>query len=242
MVLNKTSIILAAALFLSLSANFFMAGLMLGNAVSEPPPVQITDAAQSPDEARRAEWQQREEALRAALSGPDRDIVSAATQAHRVTFDEMKGQMDAARQSVMAAMSAEPFDQQALDAAIQAETELKGSLLREMYSARRAVLEKLSPEGREILQKMSPLRRRGGKEGHGPDISGTDHHEQERIDRSRMDRDGRPGMRGDRAERLERRGDSRPMRSPPGSPRAEDRRPPAPQQQDMPPVQSAVEP
>jgi hypothetical protein len=241
MVLNKTSIILAAALFLSLSANFFMAGLMLGNAVSGTPPVQVTDAAQNPDDARRAEWQQREEALRAALSGPDRDIVSAATQAHRVTFDEMKGQLDAARQSVMAAMSVEPFDQQALDAAIQAETELKGNLLREMYSARRAVMEKLSPEGREILQKMSPLRRRSGKEGYGPDMSDTDYRGRERMERAH-DRDGRPGMRADRAERLERRGDSRPMRPPPGSPRAEDRRPPAPQEQDVPPVPPAVEP
>jgi hypothetical protein len=232
MVLNKTSIILAAALFLSLSANFFMAGLMLGNAVSGPPPAQIAEVPTNADDARRAEWQQREEALRAALSGPDREIVSAATEAHRVTFDEMKGELDVARQSVMAAMAAEPFDQQVLDNAIQAETELKARLLREMYSARRAVMEKLSPEGREILQKMSPLRRRGGKEGPGPDMSATDH-------RDRMDRER---LRGDRAQRLQHRGESRPMRAPPGSPRAEDRRPPGPQQMDRSPAPPVVEP
>jgi len=240
MVLNKTSIVLAAGLFLSLSANFFMAGLMLGNAVSDSPPAPVSAAPQNPDDARRAEWKQREEALRAALSAPDREIVSAATEAHRVTFDAMKAKLDDARQAVMTAMSAEPFDQQALDAAIQTETELKASLLREMYSARRAVMEKLSPEGREILQKMSPLRRHGSKEGPTQDMKGFDHH----GPKDRMDRDDHwKGPRAERAERLERRGDSRPMRLPPGSPRPEDHRPPAAQPQpDMPPASPVVEP
>ena len=73
MVFNKLSMALAAALFLSLSVNFFMAGLMLGNAVSPQPPVAEEQKTQmSPEEARRAEWQKRDEALRAALSPADR--------------------------------------------------------------------------------------------------------------------------------------------------------------------------
>jgi len=164
MVFNKFSLALAAALFLSLSVNFFLAGLMLGQAVSPHPPVTASEAQPrlSPDDARRAEWKKRDEALRAALSSADRAVVQKHTEANKESFEAMKAELDAARQRVTAALAAEPFDQDALDAAIEAETAAKAGFLREMYRARRAVMEELSPEGRKVFQEMNPMRRRGG--------------------------------------------------------------------------------
>lgn|GEM_PF-1280405 len=232
MVLNKLSMTLAAALFLSLSVNFFLAGLMLGNAVSPQHPVLAEEAQtrMSPDEARRAEWQKRDEALRAALSAADRAIVQNHTEANKQAFEAMKTRLDDARQSVAAAMTAEPFDPEALDAAIETETEVKATFMREMYSARRAVMEELSPEGRQIFQEMNPLRRRGGHrsspdaEAPGPE-GRRPPHPQGRQDAA----EGEERMRGRMMERRERMEHMRPMRQappPPGSARPEEKAPP----------------
>lgn len=233
MVFNKLSMTLSAALFLSLSVNFFLAGLMLGNAVSTPKPAaaEETQARMSPEEARRAEWQKRDEALRAALSPADRDIVQSHTEANKQIFEELKTKLDEARQSVAAAMTAEPFDQQALDAAIEAETEAKAMFMREMYRARRAVMEELSPEGRKTFQEMNPLRRRGG---HRPPPSEAEAGmpEERRAPRLR-DRQGPEGEEGamrermmERRERIEQMRQMRQAPSPPGSARPEEKAPP----------------
>lgn len=230
MVFNKLSMALAAALFLSLSVNFFMAGLMLGNAVSPQPPVAEEQKTQmSPEEARRAEWQKRDEALRAALSPADRDIVQAHTEANKQTFEELKTKLDAARQNVASAMTADPFDQAALDAAIEAETEIKATFMREMYSARRAVTEELSPEGRKIFQEMNPLRRRGGHRPPPPEDSRGDQAGQtddRPMERMRGDAPMRERLK-ERRERMEQMRDMRRAPPPPGSARPEDTAPPS---------------
>lgn len=231
MVFNKLSMALAAALFLSLSMNFFMAGLMLGNAVAPQPAAAAEQPAQiSPDEARRAEWQKRDEALRAALSPADREIVQAHTEANKQTFEGMKTTLDEARQRVAAAMMSDPFDQAALDAAIEAETEIKATFMREMYRARRAVTEELSPEGRKIFQDMNPLRRRSGHRPPSPDNPAAQDGQAERL--SPPNREGNPRAEAPPLrERLkERRGSARDPRHappPPGSARPEDAAPPS---------------
>ncbi len=228
MVFNKLSMALAAALFLSLSVNFFLAGLMLGNAVSTKPAV-VDDgkAEMSPEEARRAEWQKRDEALRAALSPADREVVQSHTEVNKQKFEELKARMDDARQGVAVAMTADPFDQAALDAAIEAETEVKTMFMREMYRARRAVTEELSPEGRKIFQEMNPLRRRGSHRP--PPEPGADSNNREdsrpmrpRSMEERAGEEGRDRMMERRA-RIERMQQMRNASPPPGSTRPEDK-------------------
>lgn len=230
MVFNKLSMALAAALFLSLSVNFFLAGLMLGNAISpKPAGIEDTQGQMSPEDARRAEWQKREEALRTALSSADREIVQNHTEENKQKFEELKTQLDDARQSVAAAMTADPFDQQALDTAIEAETEAKAMFMREMYSARRAVMEELSPEGRKTFQEMNPLRRSGSHRSPPGEDAGLPKDRQDRRAlrprdmEERSVEDGYP-ERADRA--MERRERLRLMRNappPPGSKRPEDK-------------------
>lgn len=161
---QKIIAVLAAALFLSLSVNFFLAGLMLGDAVAptvtaevpkDKPPV-------SSREQRRAEWQKREEALHAALSDADREVMKEAKEAYDGIFNELRGALDEARAKVAAAMEAEPLDQEVLDDAIAAEAAIKSRLLQEMTAARQKTLEGLSPEGRSLLRQMIPMRRAGG--------------------------------------------------------------------------------
>lgn len=164
--------VLAAGLFLSLSVNFFLAGRMLGDAMH----TEIATPAAAPDtpperDSRREEWKKREEALHAALSDEDRAIMVAAKAEHDALFEAMREKLDAARSRVGEAMEAEPFDQAALDAAIAGEGAVKSELLNEMAAARRAVMERLSPEGRKTLREMMPMRR-GKDKGRGHEMRG----------------------------------------------------------------------
>jgi len=158
---QKLTVVLAAALFLSLSVNFFLAGLMLGDAVA---PAVLSDAPKdkpvaSSREQRRAEWQKREEALYAALSEADREVMKQAKAAYDAIFDELRRALDESRAKVAAATEAEPLDQEVLDDAIATEAAIKSRLLQEMTAARLKTMERLSPEGRALLRQMMPMRR-----------------------------------------------------------------------------------
>lgn len=224
MAMNKVSMGLAAALFLSLSVNFFLAGLMLGNALTPDQPPVVAEEKTAPEDSRRMEWKKREEALRAALSPADQEILQQSTEAHKEKFDRLKADLDAARQDVATAMATEPFDQAALDAAIEAETTQKAHFMREMFRARRSVMEQLSPEGRKAFQEMNPMRRRGHRappEGHREDDSPP----------PRAETSGHEDIRRQRRERLEKWQErralpERPTPLPPGSPRPEEMPPP----------------
>lgn len=162
---QKLTVVLAAALFLSLSVNFFLAGLMLGDAVA---PAVSSDVPKdrptaSSREQRRAEWQKREEILHAALGEADRAVMKKSKEAYDAIFDELRRDLDGARAKVVATMEAEPLDQEALDDAIASEAAIKSRLLQEMTAARQKTMDQLSPEGRALLRQMMPMRRSGGK-------------------------------------------------------------------------------
>ena len=162
---NKLTIILAAALFLSLSVNFFLAGLMLGDAVAPaaqaPLPVQ-NGPQQDIREIRRAEWQRQEQALHAAMSEEDRAVMLRIKQEYDEVFEGLRAALDEARAAVAAATEAEPLDQEVLDDAIATEAAIKSELLQEMTAARIRTVEQLSPEGRKLLREMMPIRRLRG--------------------------------------------------------------------------------
>src|SRR5690606_17145974 len=159
------------------------------------------------------------EALRAALSPADQEILQQSTEANKEKFDALKADLDAARQEVATAMATEPFDQDALDAAIEAETAQKAHFMREMFRARRAVMEQLSPEGRKTFQEMNPMRRRGHRppEAAEDDDSTPPRAEERGLEDKRRQRRERPEQIQDRRALPE-----RPTPLPPGSPRPEE--------------------
>jgi Spy/CpxP family protein refolding chaperone len=152
---DKLVIILGAVLFVSLTANVFMASMMVGNSYMHA----------GEGDARHAEWQKREEELRKQLPEADRKILKAAMQEHRPQFQALRQELEAARQKVSDAESAEPFDQAALDAALRVEQEKKTALLQMMRQTRDQIAQQLSPEGREIFKKLGPGNRGGGGPG-----------------------------------------------------------------------------
>lgn len=147
MTLNKLSIALGISLFLSLSANLFLGGMLLGKTVSRS------------DGKGRAEWEKKDEQLRQALSGDDRKVLQEAMRGSREKFKALREELEAARKSVTEAMSAVPSDQAVLDEFLRIEKEKKAELLRLMQQTRQEALQRLSPEGRDALQKMGGFRR-----------------------------------------------------------------------------------
>lgn len=142
---NKTVVVLGSLLFLSLAGNLFMGGALLGKGYGHQP--------------RHAEWEKRDRELKEKLSEQDRAALKESMAANSERFKALKDRREEAREVVRAAMEAEPFDQQALDAALKAEQEVKMELLTAMREAKAQAMEKLSPEGRAVLEKMGPKKR-----------------------------------------------------------------------------------
>lgn len=146
MKLDKRTMILSAALFVSLVANLFLGGMILGHHLGRAAP---QDA--------RAEWrQQRSEDMRRHLSKADEKILKSAMKDNQKKFEEMRNDLEDIRQDIKAASHAEPFDQETLDAALREENQKKKEIIRLMKDTRREVMKKLSPEGVKILQRMAP--------------------------------------------------------------------------------------
>ena len=180
---DKLVIILGAALFISLSTNLFVAGIMLGRSYNHG------GAPEHAKEEPRAEWQKRDEELRSKLSEPDRAIVKSAMQQRRPQFQALRQALEAAHDKVLDAQGAEPFNKAALDAALHDEAEKKTALVQSLRQARDEVGGQLSPEGRALFNKLGPGARFGEGRRRGGDGDGNDR---------RPDRDGRgPGFGND---------------------------------------------
>lgn len=155
MKIDKIAIILGALLFLSLSGNMFMAGLMLGHSVN----------AGGGKPERDAEWKQRDEQLQKKLSPADRAVVEAAKRKARPKIDALRKALNDAQARLAAAQAAEPYDQSAIDAAVKAEADAKAEILKAMRQARQDVMEQLSPEGRETVKSLAPWKKLNGHPG-----------------------------------------------------------------------------
>lgn len=144
---DKLISLLGAALFVSLCANLFMGGLMLGHSFS------------GGQGEVHAAWKKRDEALRKLLSPADRAVLKKEMQSHRAEFAALRRKITRAQDEVEKALNAKPFDQKTLDEAIARERDAKSEALEKMQSVRESVMQNVSPEGRDILQKMGPFDR-----------------------------------------------------------------------------------
>lgn len=137
--------ILGGALFVSLVANLFLGGMILGHNLGRAAPQDV-----------RAEWRQRSEDMRQHLSKADEKILKSAMKDNQKKFEEMRNDLEDIRQDIKAATHAQPFDQETLDAALREENQKKKEIIQLMKDAREEVMQKLSPEGVKILQRMAP--------------------------------------------------------------------------------------
>lgn len=163
MKLDKLVIILGALLFLSLSGNMFMAGLMIGHSVEADREAPARGPDARPEDARQDEWKQRDQQIQKKLSAEDRAVVEAAKAKDGPQIVALRKTLKEAHAKVEAAQSAEPFDQAAVDDALKAEAAAKSDLVKAMRAARQNVLEKLSPEGRETVKAFAPWKKQGAR-------------------------------------------------------------------------------
>lgn len=233
---KKIIVVLGSALFLSLSANLFMGGLMLGQGYNKG---YHRDGGRDWDksgkedrDARREEWKKRDAELRARLPEADRAIVEEHMKGMKGKFKTLRDAADAAEDKADAARAADPFDQQAYEAALKAQAEAKATLVGTLKSARKELMQKLSPEGQKVMKEMGPrFRGREGRDG------GHDGWRKRRENDRGGDRGGRffdrrpdgPASEGPRGENMR---DDGPPPPPPGG---EDGPPPPPPSDDVPP-------
>lgn len=153
--MNKLATVLGGLLFLSLAGNIFMGGLMLGDRASKE--------AAKPADARRAEWRKRDEQLMKKLSDADRAILTEVKGKYEAEMETRRTELEAAREKLEAAHSADPVDTIAIEKAGREEAMKKAALLKTVRAARKEISGRLSPEGREEMEKMRPPK--GGKRG-----------------------------------------------------------------------------
>lgn len=146
MELRKLTFILAIGLFLSLSANMFLAGMVMGRAAGGPGNIS--------GELAQKDLIEKDKALRENLSAKDREAVQAAMEGMRPRLQALRQELRAAQDEVQQAMNAEPFDQSALDAALYAEKEKKMKMLGEIRQVKQIAMQNLSPEGQQALQRF----------------------------------------------------------------------------------------
>lgn len=229
MTTGKLAATLGVLLFLSLAGNVFQAGYFLGQRASDTAPEQP-----APDNDKRKAWQKRDDALRQKLSPEDLKIFEEARESNRPRIEALKAELEKARENVMAAQTADPFNQQALDAAVEEEVEKKTVFLQAIREMRKDIFTKLSPEGRKEMRKLHARDGHKGKDGRRPD-------------------DLRGDPRGDRRDKVRERirerleNGERPMMRREGGFRADQRRMPPPEMNDgmdgpPPPPQDAPPP
>lgn len=130
---NKKNALLAGVLFLSLLANMFMGGILLGNSY-------------------RAWHPEKSEELREKLSAGDRQIVQKEMKAQKGAFNLLRKDLGDARVKIEEALQAN--DPDALEEALRDEKNIKTNILKLIQESRVAAMEKMSPEGKAALQEI----------------------------------------------------------------------------------------
>jgi hypothetical protein len=138
MKMQKSVVILGAALFLSLSLNLFLGGMMLGRAYETGP---------------RGRWAEKDRALAEQLSDADRAILKDAMTQNRGRLETLKKELDDTRTHVQEALQG--GDKTEIDEALKAEQDKKAEILGLIQKTRAEALTRLSPAGQATLQKMT---------------------------------------------------------------------------------------
>lgn len=135
---QKLMAALVVALLVSLSVNIYFGGHQLGRFVSAGP-------------CDKQEWREREQVLKEKLSPADYEILAAHKAEKKKFFRADRKRLEAARGDVEKVMQQDPFDQAALDAALELERSIKAEMLQRMRQSRDVLRGQLSPEGQKVF-------------------------------------------------------------------------------------------
>lgn len=92
--------------------------------------------------------------LREKLSDNDRRILESAVAINRGKMEALRSSINTAREKELAAARAVPFDQKALEAALEDERSRKMKALTLIHETRELAMGGMSPAGRDILKQM----------------------------------------------------------------------------------------
>ena len=180
-------IILSGLLFTSLSANMYMAGVVVGRAASTPLPQERHFSSD-----RKEEWRQRGEELKKNLSEEDRAVMERVMEENKEKMAVLKGEIRQARDNVSALMQSENPDPAELDAALKLEKEKKMESLGLIQDLRRQMGESLSEEGRAVLDKQRRQRMKQPTDAVPQEGGMRERFRQKREQRMRMMQDKQP--------------------------------------------------
>lgn len=139
--------LVALVLISSLGINLFLAGILLGRHFVGPPP-------RNPE----IMLGRMVDRLSASLNPSDRTVVQRAFEAHRRDFADHFAALGHARLAIGRAMSAEPFDREALRMAFDNLDAQRAALAGVFRAVLLEVASDISPQGRQSLARQDPLR------------------------------------------------------------------------------------
>ena len=137
-------LLLGVVLFVSLSINLFMAGMVVGSSVSAPHKAVSEAMAQ-------------DNQLRESLSDADKAVLQQVMDANRQKIARLHDDLENIKRDVKKIIKKEPMDEKALDAVLEVEKNKKLTLLRLIHETRQTAMKKMSTEGRALLSKVSRL-------------------------------------------------------------------------------------
>lgn len=138
---NNKARFLVPCLIASLGLNIYFGGHMVGRWMSHGSEV-------------RQEWRERDQQLRQTLSPQDYEALKAHKKDKRDEFQADRRALTDACNRVETVMQADSFDEDALDAALDAEKDVKLDMLKRMRLSRDQLEKKLSKEGREAFERV----------------------------------------------------------------------------------------
>ena len=141
---DKWIAVLGSVLFVSLSINLFMAGMVVGRTM-RPPHEMMTDAVA------------QDHQLRDGLSDSDRQVLKQAMEANRAKIMKLHDDIESIKKDMQNLIRSEHFDEKALEAVLTAEKDKKMQFLELIHETRETAMKQMSPEGRRILSKMSRM-------------------------------------------------------------------------------------
>lgn len=142
---NQLMALLGAVLFVSLSVNIFMAGMVVGNSVS-------TAHKAAPDDPA-----EQDRKLRDTLSDADKLVLKQAMDTNRKKITQLHDDIEKIKQDLRNIIKKDSVDEKALNGVLEIRKNKELAMLELVHEARKAAMEKLSPEGRAILSKISRL-------------------------------------------------------------------------------------
>ena len=142
---DKLIKILGAGLFVSLAINLFMAGVVVGSSVNTAPKV-VLDATKQEDQK-----------LRDSLSDSDKLVLKQSMDVNREKIAKLHTELEALKTNMREIVKKEPMSEKELNAVLEAEKNKKLTALHLIHETREATMQKMSPEGRASLLKMSRL-------------------------------------------------------------------------------------